>query len=123
MCFFVLNIIFDLSYSLISLMLVLHSFLYRLLSLTMINTVFVVLLHRGPSLGVFFLLPNMKFHSKKNGNTTEISEPSLFKKGWEILREIHNQIARRRSQFGQHVSCHIGLTPNPTEITNTKLRC
>ena len=63
----------------------------------------------------------MKFHSKKNRNTTEISKPSHFKRGWEILREIHNRIGRGRSQFGQRVSCHIGLTPNPTEITTTKL--
>ena len=69
----------------------------------------------------FFFLLNMKFHSKKNRNTTEISKPSHFKRGWEILREIHNRIGRGRSQFGQRVSCHIGLTPNPTEITTTKL--
>ena len=73
--------------------------------------------------GHFFFLLNMKFHSKKNRNTTEISKPSHFKRGWEILREIHNRIGRGRSQFGQRVSCHIGLMPNPTEITNTKLRC
>jgi hypothetical protein len=46
----------------------------------------------------FFLLNGTSLNSKSN--TREISKPCLFKKSWEIVREIHNRGETRRDQLG-----------------------
>ena len=49
----------------------------------------------------FFFLGKYEFSLNRNSKTQEISKPSIFKRSWEIIREIHDRGARQRNQLSK----------------------
>ena len=51
------------------------------------------------SSGCFFFFAKWEFSLNDNRNTREISKPRLFKKSWEIFRELQNRGETQRDQL------------------------